>query len=305
MLSFREEFYDTANTIFDATNDPLLQDVLPIGSNHNTRARVLRLGLAVSTFSTLENYITNVFAKLVYSASLSSIAFDFLPDSARRFILVDALVGAVTRMSFIRGLPDKILFADQHLTTMSGLRTTPRAYSSLGFSPKGSNVGHDDVKDALAAFGVRDPWREMGVIAGKIGLGSVDLRSDFIALSRSRHAAAHQSTSNIPTSTLQSLVRSALVIGMSCDILAGNTAEAIRTCTRPAALVATVQRFARPIRFLDPQSDGSWLETAEGRRRASQRHQSKSAGIGVALARRGMPFVVIRDTQRLPTALVA
>lgn len=304
MAQFRREFFSTLEQMLRVSSEPLLQDKLPLTDPANLSARILRHGLAVSAFSMLEKYVGAVFEHLlVEDLGKSKMAFADLPDNIRDFIVVESVVGMSNRLSFIRTSPDRLNYVDQTLALVTKYKAVPPAYTALGFSPKGSNVGHEDIKQAFGVFGVRDAWGKMNLLAATFGGAVLSLRDNFIALGSARHRAAHDPVSSIPVADLQSNIRSAIVIGICCDVIAKNAGAAIRACRNKNNLENDVARFSRASRFLDQQIDGSWLERASPMHRGAKRYADRPAGITGARARGGRPFVVVRDTTGQPVEL--
>lgn len=174
----------------------------------------------------------------------------------------------------------------------------------MGFSRKGSNIGHEDIKQAFGIFGVEDAWGKMNHLASTFGGGTPSLRDNFVALADARHRAAHNPVSNIPVADLQSNIRSAIVIGICCDVIAKDAGAAIRTCRNKNNLKTDVSRSSRASRFLDQQIDGSWLERATPTHRGTKRYTDRADGIAAARARRGTPYVVVRDSTGRPVELI-
>jgi hypothetical protein len=269
----------------------------------NLSARVLRHGLAVSAFSMLERYLSDIFSYLlVEDVSSSRIPFPDLPDSMREFIVVDAVTGMTNKLSFIKDQLERINFSDKSLSAINKYMDVPPIYTAFGFSPKGSNIGHEDIKRAFGVFGVKDAWGKMNSLAATVGGAVLSLRDNFIALSSARHRAAHDPVSSIPVADLQSNIRSAIVIGLCCDMLAKNAGAAIRFCNDKNNLGSDVESFSRPCRFLD-QVSGGWLERASPVATGTKRYADRASGIMGAVSRKGLPFVVVRDMTGQPIEL--
>jgi hypothetical protein len=304
MAQFRRAFFSTLEQMLKVSSEPLLQDKLPLTDAANLSARVLRHGLAVSAFSMLEKYVDAVFEHLLLEdVSKANLAFSDLPESIRNFVVVDSVAGVVNRLSFIKSSPDRYNYVDQKLTLLTQYKAVPPTYTALGFSPRGSNIGHEDIKQAFGIFGVKDAWGKMNDLAAKFGGAVLSLRENFIALASARHSAAHDPVSSIPVADLQSNIRSAIVIGICCDVIAKNAGVAIRTCHDKKQLENDVARFTRPYRFLDQQADGSWLERPSPSSRGVKRYSDRAAGITGAHARRGTPYIVVRDLTGQPVEL--
>lgn len=299
----RAEFYQTLQEMLKTSADPLLQDTLPLSSPSNLSARVLRHGLAVTAFAMLEQYIIGIFDDLVGRAATGGVVFANLTDSMKQFILVDSVSGLATRLGFIKNQSDRIAFADTHVAALAGYNAVPPTYTAHGFKAKGANVGHEDVKQAFGAFGLDNAWGRMDAIAAQFGGAALSLNNEFKTLASARHRSAHDPVSAIPVSDLQSNIHSAIVIGICCDVLGKNVGTALASCVDATKLVSSVQTYSRPVRYLDEQTDGSWLERRSPTNRAVKKYPNKVDGITGATARGGTPFVVIRNSSHLPIEL--
>lgn len=304
MAQFRREFFSTLEQMLKVSSDPLLQDRLPLTDPANLSARVLRHGLTVSAFSMLEKYIGAVFEHLlVEDVSKANLTFADLPQNIRDFIVVDSVVGMINRLSFIKTPPERINFIDQTLGLVTQYKAIPPTYTALGFSPKGSNIGHEDIKQAFGIFGIKDAWGKMNLLAATLGGAVLSLRDNFVGLASARHRAAHDPVSSIPVADLQSNIRSAIVIGICCDVIAKNVGAGIRKCRSKNDLENDVATFSRASRFLDQQIDGFWLERASPTHRGIKRYSDRDSGIAGASGRGGTPFVIVRDTTGQPVEL--
>jgi hypothetical protein len=304
MTQFRQEFFSTLEQMLRVSSEPLLQDRLPLADPTNGAARILRHGLAVSAFSMLEKYVGASFEHLlVEDVSKAHLAFSDLPEDIRDFIAVDSVIGMTNRLSFIKASADRFAYVDRSLVLVNRYRAAPPAYTALGFSPKGSNIGHEDIKQAFGIFGVKDAWGKMNTLAATFGSAVLSLRDNFIALASARHRAAHDPISSIPVSDLQSHIRSAIIIGICCDVLSKNAGTAIRMCRHKNNLESDVATFSRPTRFLDQQTDGSWLERASPTQRGVKKYTERTSGMASAKARNGTPFVLVRDMTGQPIEL--
>jgi hypothetical protein len=286
-------------------NEQLLQDVFPPSDPRNISARILRHGLAVSAFSMLEKYIIDVFEYLLEKdISNSNLNFTNLPEGYKKFILIDSIIGLSNKMNTIKNFSDKFEFVQSNIALLSQYAATPPKYTALGFSPRGSNVGHDDIKRAFGTFGVKDAWGRMNNIAATFGGAALSLETNFKNLSNARHRSAHDPMSSIPIKDLESNIRSAIVIGICCDVMAKNLGLAIQMCRKESEIQKRIDNYWKASRFLDQQTDGTWLERSTINHRSAKRYKDRISGVAGVAGRRGAPFVIVRDTTGQPIELV-
>ncbi|WJR67814.1 HEPN domain-containing protein [Neorhizobium sp. CSC1952] len=303
MTIFRAEFYEALQAMLRATDEPLLTDQLAITSEHNTRARILRHGIAVSAFAMLERYVKNVFEHMMKELAQSSILYNDLPDKLRRFIIVDSVAGLNNGAYFIRDEVQKINYIETHIASISLYKDNPPTYTHLGFSPTGSNVGHEDIKKGFAAFGVQDPWGKLTTLSASVGSAYLNLQDQYKTLASARNSSAHDPAGNIPTTTLQSNLTAVIALGISIDLLGHAVGKAAKLCTDKTKFDTDVNKVTPSIRFLDEQLDGKWAERASTLGKIIKRYPNRLAGTASASARTSNPAVVIRDTSGKPISL--
>lgn len=304
MSVYRGEFYRALQAMLGVSGEPLLQDVLPVGDPHNVSARILRHGIAVSAFAVLETYVKSILEYLVSRVALSPIIYTQFPDKLRKFISVDSISGFNNNLYFIRDEAAKMLYVDSHIASIAGYSANPPRYTSFGFSPTGANVGHEDVKKGFGAFGMNDAWGELDSIATLIGASSLSLNNDFKTLAQARHSSAHDPAGNIPTATLQSNLNAAVLPGVTIDLLAKGLGSAIQSCADPTRLAAAITGISHPVRFLDQQLDGTWLERPTLTARGVRKYADLAAGQAGISSRKSFSYIVVRDTSTRPIELL-
>ena len=180
--------------------------------------------------------------------------------------------------------------------------TSPATYTALGFSPRGSNVSHGDIKEAFLAFGVTEPWNKLSQIATAVGSSRVSLSTDYRNLARTRHSSAHNPTGNVASADLQTNLDTAIVIGIAIDVLSLSIAQVFATARNPSLLTVGLENIAHNFRFIDEQSDGTWVECINGRR--VKRYPDEAAAMAGALGRSRPGRVIARDIRRVPVAMI-
>lgn len=146
----RAKFYQEIRKTTELLTHHLLTDVFPPSSEHNVGSRILRRGLMIAAFSSLEKYMEDRLDELYVSLCNSSLPYARFGDELKKFLAVDSLVGLVNRLSFIKR-SDKQGFAEDNIRKIKGLFDNPPIYTAMGFSPKGSNVARDDISAAIKA----------------------------------------------------------------------------------------------------------------------------------------------------------
>ncbi|MER8898910.1 HEPN domain-containing protein [Mesorhizobium sp. M0676] len=303
MSVFRGEFFDALGVMLKVSDDALLLDRLPITDPHNVSARILRHGLAVSAFALLEKYLKSIFEELVKEVARSALAYQSLPEKMKKFFTVDSVSGLSNKAYFIKESLAKLSFVETNLSLVASFGAVPPVYTSFGFSPSGSNVGHEDIKQGFASFSVNNAWGKLDAIARQIGAASLSLENDYKALAQARHSSAHDPAGNIPTGTLQSSIRSGIVIGIAADILACDVGKIIRGTSNTQSLDAKVNSVTHRVRFIDELANGAWVERPTIASRAIKKYPDRPSAKAGVLARKSLGMVVARGISTSPLEL--
>ncbi|CCJ08272.1 HEPN domain-containing protein [Methylocystis sp. SC2] len=281
----------------------LLTDKFPPSDTHNDGARILRRGLSVSAFSLLECYLEDRLEELTAELSRCCLNYSDFGEKLQKFLTVDALLGLGTRINFEKKSSRQRL-VESFLPRIAGYALNPPLYTAIGFSPKGSNVSKDDIKAVLSALGREDAWNELGGLARLIGSSRISLDNDYSNLASTRHSAAHDSSTNIPTSDLQSHLESIIVIGITFDVLATTLVKSHQKAKSKSDLPIRLTSLNFPFRFLDEQVNGKWYERRGGSTRTIKAYASEPEARLGATRRRGGAFVILRDPRQIPMELI-
>ena len=295
----RRSFFSAVDSMKLLAQERLLTDDLPLTSGHNFRAQLLRSGLVVSVFSQLETYLENRLAEKIVHLRHSRISYRSFDDALRKFLSISAAQGLVTRAMFL-DKPDQISYAEVNLPSLAGLLRTRPSYTAHGFSPRGSNVGVEDVPQLLAAFGVKRAWGLLQALCGRIGVARLSVEDDFRNFAKARNRAAHDgAAANIATADLLTHIGTAVLVGVSVDLAVSHAIDCFVRNTTSAAATTAAGNHNFIIRFLDQQADGRWKEMLE-QGRAVQYHPTKTAAVRIAAGRRAQNFLIVRDARLVP-----
>jgi len=285
------------------SDEPLLTDDFPPAAPHNIGARLLRHGLAVTAFSSLEKYVGSRFDELLGKIQASRIPYSAFSEELKLFLTRDAAAGLLNRVSFLEESGRQGYF-DTSIVRVAGYQSVPAVYTAFGFSPRGSNVGHEDIKKALAALGLKDAWGRLLNVTGSIGSARVSLMDDYRNLAKTRHKSAHDPDSNVPTSDLKTHIENCILIGIAVDVLTCELADAYIGAKSIADLGSRLASISPAFRFVDQQSNGAYAERAGLSGRTVKRYPTEPAAIAGAKARASPAFIVVRSVSTLPLALI-
>jgi hypothetical protein len=302
MSTSRSSFYSYLQAMLGLCNNELLVDVFPISDSHNLSARLLRHGLAISAFSSLERYTEARFKELLRSINKSKLHFNDFDDKLKKFISIDAASGIINQLKF-KEKNEQQQFFDDAIKQLSGYHTGPFSYTAFGFSPSGSNVGHEDIKNAIGALGVEGGWSVLKDITTKIGSSRLDLLNDYKNLSRVRNNSAHNPDSNVPTADLITHIQIAILIGISVDVLACEITDAYIKSSSLEELKKRLRTIDFQFRFIDHLPNGSVEERNSLSGKVLKRYPNELSALAGAQSRARTAHVIIRSPASVPLAL--
>lgn len=301
MQAARIEYYASLRAMLKLANHPLLTDTFPPSDPHNRGARILRHGLAVAAFSSLEKYVERRFERLMNGLASCPLPYAAFSTDLKKFLTVEAVVGLATKTKF-RAHTDRQPFSETALREIGAYLGGAGPYGALGFSPRGSNVSRADIESAFKACGVANCWAHMQAITSSIGSSRVSLASDYDQLARTRNRSAHDPSGNVPTSNLIAHIETAILIGIAADVLGTAVHHLYSSSSTLAQLRTAVARMTFPVRYVDEQSDQSWLERSSSGH-ALKRYQTEALAVAGAQGRRAAGSVVIRDQRQIAIGL--
>jgi hypothetical protein len=100
MPTLRREFYGTLRHMLSTSGLALLTDRLPSSDPHNISARILRQGVAISAFASLEKYLEARAEVLVQQIPSTAITGSSLGADLQAFLSIDAVMGLANRLNF-------------------------------------------------------------------------------------------------------------------------------------------------------------------------------------------------------------
>ncbi|WP_144429531.1 HEPN domain-containing protein [Myxococcus hansupus] len=266
----RGSFLERLAAFHRALSADSLVDKALTDSDHNETARLLRNGLAVVGFSSLEGFIRSRTSEILGRISGSPVKFSDLPVRLQE----SCTFGAIKALSFqidlrSRNGEDVTSFIQRVGSQIASTSRSTYELAELSFAHDKSNINSNDIKEILGAFGIKDGWGNISKFAGRTGLPSLGLEDSFRTASRTRNRAAHRPDADIATSDLDSFHKAALGIAIGFDAL---ISRASRLIVENAAFRSGAHQLAHdniPIRFLDA-SGSRWREKEEASSKASR-----------------------------------
>ena len=274
-------------------------------SDHNIKARILRNGLVVSAFSLLETYLEDRLEEAVASLSSSAIPYSSFPDEFRNFFTVQAVQGLANRLKFL-DKNDKLIYAEQNISSIARILSNPSSYNKFGFSPNGSNIKSEDVRDLPKLFGVKNGWFQLQTVCSEIGASRLALSNDFENFKKARNAGAHDIGSNIASLDLDTHIETALLVGISSDISISNAIEWLCRSHTHALAMQHISTNRPKYKFLVERGDGRWAEYGTGNARIIKIYPDfENAKRGAATrSRQQNTHLVAKDLSLRPVFLI-
>lgn len=296
------QFYSSLRSMLKLTEEKLLVDIAPLNDPHNTGSRILRHGLSVTAFALLERYLQHEFDALMDEIPKSKISFSSFSDELREMIVSHAVAGLNTRAIFLEKSRRQAFF-ESGIQKIGQFSAIPPVYTAYGFSPRGSNVGHEDIKQAFRSFGVSDCWGRMSNLAKDLGLSRVNLQNDFQNLALTRHASAHNPSGNVPTSDLITNIETAIIVGVTIALLCSSIKTSFLQAKNKIDLETRVSEPKPQYRVVDELSDGSWLERRFPTGAGVKKFSSEEEAINSIKIRKTANQAVFRNKSLIPLAL--
>lgn len=287
MSQARATFWQRIGAIRTAIADYALQDLplLPANASRNASVRVIRSGLAVQCFNVLEDFIKARMGEALAEVSNSGVRFSWLPEALREAATLHA-VKAVGVQVKRKPRADRILYVQTYGAKIASTQTGALELPDIGFFHVGSNIGGDDLRDALVAFGVQSPWLQLSGLLSRISISALPAEQIFAGLASRRHAAAHDPNTSISESDLVQSIVDATGIAVGYDLLLSRVMRLLSQLSGPALSQPPIFNGHSSIhlRFIRVKGAG-FCEIRENGRRSVARHVDWQGLLPAAKAR--------------------
>ena len=161
----------------EAIDHDLLVDKELTNLKHNQRAQMLRSGLMIAAFTSVEDFIRVRTGELLACISRTVLRFDLLPEALKRAATTEVMKAAYEQAKLIkRRGEDPLPMIQQAATEVASTGSSPLLISKYGLGYSGSNLAADDVSVILSSLQISDVWNEIDNIAGRCGSTSLSLK---------------------------------------------------------------------------------------------------------------------------------
>ena len=186
--------------------------------SHNDVARMLRNGLAVVGFASLEDFIKSRTSEILNEIGRTGVPFRSLPEKLQYAATFES-VSALSYQMKIRDKAERVLYIQEHAAKISSTSQPVYEITPHAFGYDQANVNADNIKSILNSFQIENPWLEMTKLAGRIGLIGLPLEETFKAAASRRNKAAHVAHHDTPQTDLEQYTREAYAIAITFDAL--------------------------------------------------------------------------------------
>jgi hypothetical protein len=268
MASARIDFIDRIRTLkITISETEAVRSKGPKERTHNEIARMLRNGLAVVGFATLEDFVKARSSEILESIGTTGVLFDQLPEKVQ----IATTYGAISALNYQIGLRDKqekIDYAQDHTLKISSTGNSAYTLTALAFGYGQSNLNVETIKKILGSFGVEDPWGQITHIASSLGLAALPLDESFKNAAIRRHKAAHVANADTPQGDINQFVNEAIAIAIGFDFLFSKALSLIKDLD-PKYLNGSTKIAASDIGYrVVKLSDQKWKEYSSKSARA-------------------------------------
>ena len=215
----QENFLTRLNHLRLAFSNNTLVDKPPSNIEHNNVAKILRNGMAVVGFVTLEDFIKSRTGEILNLVSNSGRNFTDLPLKLQ-FATTNNLIKAFPNLlKFQETKADKISLILDQASSLASTSNTPFNLSEYTFGYSKSNISKQDIVEILKSFNIHDCWNQMSQISSRLGLTGQNLEISFSNATTRRHSAAHNINANTPINDLTQFLTEAVGFAIAFDSL--------------------------------------------------------------------------------------
>lgn len=179
---------------------------------------MLRQGLAVLVFSTVETFVRERTGEVLRSFSNPLLSFTDLSPALQKATTLGALEGVRFRLK-LQPAGSKISWLVANLAPISTATANVQTLSDHSFGHAASNIDEAVVRDILKSFGVDAPWTQVTALTSRLGVAILDAGPEFESIKTRRHSSAHALTGQVLYADLLNSVRSSLAICLAFDLL--------------------------------------------------------------------------------------
>ena len=303
MSEARNSFVTRINTLAVCLSNSALTSIEPSEVDHNNSARILRNGLAVVAFSTLEDFLRSRLGEVLSRIGESGLPFDRLPAGLQEV----TTIGAVKALAYQGDLrktngEDFMSFLQTECSLTASTATSAYRLSRYSMGWERPNLGDAEIRKILKAFKVKGGWDNFDSLSRRVGLGSLPTIEAYRQALKRRNLAAHAASADTELAHLKDFLPIAFGVAIAFDSLVSHCLRRILDHeTQYLRDDTRVNESDIKFRFIDDHGR-VWKERKEGTTRATKIASNKADLIShcMANAHSRDDVVVIRNARSQP-----
>lgn len=269
MSNARDRFIRSFHSLRHACRDNALVDRAVNERRHNQKAGILRNGLTVVAFATLEHFIRQRSAELIRHIGTHGPRFRRMPNNFRNELTSGVMQAVKFRAGLAGQLGDDVPdFIVSSLRSFARYRGLPSGFTGDHFGVGKSNLSEEDVARLLRLFQVGNGWQHVANCSQRVGAPILAPANQFDVAAQRRHRAAHDPAPSATSNDLIAFIDQSLVFGCAFDIVASHGVRTIAARLQPNRQVAAFQANNVRLRFID-RTDIGYREVVENAQRAT------------------------------------
>lgn len=268
----------------------------PAETKWNEHARLVKVALCLSAFTSLEEFVQGRIREVVSKLDGYAPASRGLPEAMKNALVGGTFDAVIARLKDPArfGITDVRSFLVVHSKNIASFGSAGLSPSDLALSSNGSNVSWKVLEDALVAFAVENPSSVLNGVARRIEGGIFVAKDHFENVLKWRHRVAHVADTDVPLADVREYVDKLTLISASFDLVLSTAASRLLAAAFSPGPPST-KNVDIKLRFVEKYG-GHWRDRVEARTRGASRDADRSVVIfsSEAAARAGAECVVIR-----------
>ena len=198
----------------------LVLSIQPMNDAHNSKAKILRNGLAIMSYIYLEDFIKTRFGEVLSGIDYHNVPFSDLPTRIQSTASMSALDGVKFRANVLKKKgEDWLSFIQNQTCKISSSQGAEYNLSEYSFGWDKPNISEEDISKALKIFCVQGGWRAIQGITSKGLITLISPQEVFKNAANRRHEAAHNPNADSPLQDIIEFAKNAKIIAFAFDSL--------------------------------------------------------------------------------------
>lgn len=187
----------------------------------NERARLLKLGIALSVYTSLEDFVKRRIIEVLLKLNTMSPKSKSLPSGLVNALTIEAIKTAAGRIKLAERfkIPDIRAFAMEQAKKIASLSDNLIIPSEMALADNNSNISWALMEEALQSFGVVNPVSVMGGVGTRVAGGVFAPKDHFEKATLLRHQVAHEPWFDMPVGDMAEHLRNSAMLCCTFDMV--------------------------------------------------------------------------------------